>query len=92
MGWHYYEKFEWDLFLQGPVGRVSEYSCGLFKLSKACFRNQQENRDPQQAFRLWLKKKHEEQLKEKKTEELRKQEECLFFLQGTEGRERAFKQ
>ncbi|XP_032173823.1 coiled-coil domain-containing protein 181 isoform X2 [Mustela erminea] len=52
----------------------------------------QENRDPQQAFRLWLKKKHEEQLKERKTEELRKQEECLFFLQGTEGRERAFKQ
>ncbi|XP_005861279.1 PREDICTED: coiled-coil domain-containing protein 181 isoform X3 [Myotis brandtii] len=54
--------------------------------------SRQENRDPQQAFRLWLKKKHEEQLKEKKTEELRKQEECLFFLQGTEGRERAFKQ
>ncbi|XP_016057862.1 PREDICTED: coiled-coil domain-containing protein 181 [Miniopterus natalensis] len=52
----------------------------------------QENRDPQQAFRLWLKKKHEEQLKERKTEELRKQEECLFFLQGTEGRDRAFKQ
>ncbi|XP_044943691.1 coiled-coil domain-containing protein 181 isoform X6 [Mustela putorius furo] len=52
----------------------------------------EENRDPQQAFRLWLKKKHEEQLKERKTEELRKQEECLFFLQGTEGRERAFKQ
>ncbi|XP_047559701.1 coiled-coil domain-containing protein 181 isoform X1 [Lutra lutra] len=54
--------------------------------------SRQENRDPQQAFRLWLKKKHEEQLKERKTEELRKQEECLFFLQGTEGRERAFKQ
>ncbi|XP_045839139.1 coiled-coil domain-containing protein 181 isoform X2 [Meles meles] len=54
--------------------------------------NSRENRDPQQAFRLWLKKKHEEQLKERKTEELRKQEECLFFLQGTEGRERAFKQ
>ncbi|XP_064450429.1 coiled-coil domain-containing protein 181 isoform X4 [Mirounga angustirostris] len=52
----------------------------------------EENRDPQQAFRLWLKKKHEEQLKERKTEELRKQEECLFFLKGTEGRERAFKQ
>ncbi|XP_060053928.1 coiled-coil domain-containing protein 181 isoform X4 [Erinaceus europaeus] len=50
----------------------------------------EENRDPQQAFRLWLKKKHEEQLKERKTEELRKQEECLFFLRGTEGRERAF--
>ncbi|XP_030890819.1 coiled-coil domain-containing protein 181 isoform X1 [Leptonychotes weddellii] len=54
--------------------------------------SRQENRDPQQAFRLWLKKKHEEQLKERKTEELRKQEECLFFLKGTEGRERAFKQ
>lgn len=54
--------------------------------------SRQENRDPQQAFRLWLKKKHEEQMKERKTEELRKQEECLFFLQGTEGRERAFKQ
>lgn len=52
----------------------------------------QENRDPQQAFRLWLKKKHEAQLKERKTEDLRKQEECLFFLKGTEGRERAFKQ
>ncbi|XP_017723941.1 PREDICTED: coiled-coil domain-containing protein 181 isoform X2 [Rhinopithecus bieti] len=54
--------------------------------------NSRENRDPQQAFRLWLKKKHEEQMKERKTEELRKQEECLFFLKGTEGRERAFKQ
>ncbi|KAM7054728.1 coiled-coil domain-containing protein 181 isoform 3-T11 [Molossus nigricans] len=52
----------------------------------------QGNRDPQQAFRLWLKKKHEEQLKERRTEELRKQEECLFFLQETEGREKAFKQ
>ncbi|XP_008590727.1 PREDICTED: coiled-coil domain-containing protein 181-like, partial [Galeopterus variegatus] len=51
-----------------------------------------ENRDPQQAFRSWLKKKHEEQMKERKAEELRKQEECLFFLIGTEGRERAFKQ
>ncbi|XP_006872715.1 PREDICTED: coiled-coil domain-containing protein 181 [Chrysochloris asiatica] len=48
--------------------------------------------DPHQAFRLWLKKKHEEQMKERKTEELRRQEECLFFLKGTEGRERAFKQ
>ncbi|XP_051003698.1 coiled-coil domain-containing protein 181 isoform X2 [Acomys russatus] len=54
--------------------------------------SRQVNRDPQQAFRLWLKKKHEEQMKERKTEELRKQEECLFFLRGTEGRERAFKQ
>ncbi|XP_008064613.1 coiled-coil domain-containing protein 181 isoform X2 [Carlito syrichta] len=54
--------------------------------------NSRENRDPQQAFRLWLKKKQEEQMKEKKTEELRKQEERLFFLQGAEGRERAFKQ
>lgn len=54
--------------------------------------SRQENRDPQQAFRLWLKKKHEEQMKERKTEELRKQEECLFFLKGTEGREKAFKQ
>ncbi|KAG8515736.1 Coiled-coil domain-containing protein 181 [Galemys pyrenaicus] len=54
--------------------------------------HRQENRDPQLAFRLWLKKKHEEHLKERKTEELRKQEECLFFLKGTEGRERAFKQ
>ncbi|XP_033054844.1 coiled-coil domain-containing protein 181 isoform X1 [Trachypithecus francoisi] len=54
--------------------------------------SRQENRDPQQAFRLWLKKKHEEQMKERKTEELRKQEECLFFLKATEGRERAFKQ
>lgn len=52
----------------------------------------QENRDPQQAFRSWLKKKHEEQLRERRTEELRKQEECLFFLQETEGREKAFKQ
>ncbi|XP_006150179.1 coiled-coil domain-containing protein 181 [Tupaia chinensis] len=47
---------------------------------------------PQQAFQLWLKKKNEEKIKERKTEELRKQEECLFFLKGTEGRERAFKQ
>lgn len=62
------------------------------KLSKSCFSNQQEDRDPQEAFRLWLKKKHEEQMKERKTEELRKQEECLFFLKGTEGREKAFKQ
>ncbi|XP_005398252.1 PREDICTED: coiled-coil domain-containing protein 181 [Chinchilla lanigera] len=54
--------------------------------------NRQEERDPQEAFRLWLKKKHEEQMKERKTEELRKQEECLFFLKGTEGREKAFKQ
>ncbi|XP_032147338.1 coiled-coil domain-containing protein 181 isoform X4 [Sapajus apella] len=54
--------------------------------------NSRENRDPQQAFQLWLKKKHQEQMKERKTEELRKQEECLFFLKGTEGRERAFKQ
>ncbi|KAG3258784.1 coiled-coil domain-containing protein 181 isoform X1 [Ictidomys tridecemlineatus] len=54
--------------------------------------SRQESRDPQEAFRLWLKKKHEEQMKERKTEELRKQEECLFFLKGTEGRERAFKQ
>ncbi|XP_008983309.3 coiled-coil domain-containing protein 181 isoform X2 [Callithrix jacchus] len=51
-----------------------------------------ENRDPQQAFKLWLKKKHQEQIKERKTEELRKQEEFLFFLKRTEGRERAFKQ
>ncbi|XP_058166074.1 coiled-coil domain-containing protein 181 isoform X2 [Dasypus novemcinctus] len=54
--------------------------------------NSRESRDPQQAFRLWLKKKHEEQMKERKTEELRRQEECLFFLRGTEGRERAFKE
>nr|KAF6396302.1 coiled-coil domain containing 181 [Rousettus aegyptiacus] len=54
--------------------------------------SRQGSRDPQQAFRLWLRKKHEEQVKERKTEELRKQEECLFFLRGTEGRERAFKQ
>ncbi|KAM6150689.1 coiled-coil domain-containing protein 181-like [Erethizon dorsatum] len=53
--------------------------------------SRQEDRDPQEAFRLWLKKKHEEQMKERKTEELRKQEECLFFLKGTEGREKAFK-
>ncbi|XP_036890837.1 coiled-coil domain-containing protein 181 isoform X2 [Sturnira hondurensis] len=51
-----------------------------------------ENRDPQQAFQLWLKKKHEEQLRERKTEELRKQEEFLFFLKGAAGRDRAFKQ
>lgn len=63
-----------------------------FRWSKACFCNQQENRDPQQAFRLWLKKKHEEQLRERKTEELRKQEEFLFFLKGAAGRDRAFKQ
>ncbi|XP_044122851.1 coiled-coil domain-containing protein 181 isoform X3 [Neovison vison] len=62
------------------------------ELKREKLKREQENRDPQQAFRLWLKKKHEEQLKERKTEELRKQEECLFFLQGTEGRERAFKQ
>ncbi|XP_055964579.1 coiled-coil domain-containing protein 181 [Sorex fumeus] len=54
--------------------------------------SRQENRDPQQAFRLWLKKKHEEQLRERRTEEIRKQEECLYFLKGTEGRERAFRQ
>ncbi|KAF6292564.1 coiled-coil domain containing 181 [Rhinolophus ferrumequinum] len=54
--------------------------------------SREESRDPHQAFRLWLKKKHEERLKERRTEELRKQEECLFFLRGTEGRERAFKQ
>lgn len=51
-----------------------------------------ENRDPQHAFLLWLKKKHEEQLKERKTEELRRQEACLFSLKGTEGRDGAFKQ
>ncbi|XP_036890838.1 coiled-coil domain-containing protein 181 isoform X3 [Sturnira hondurensis] len=54
--------------------------------------SKQENRDPQQAFQLWLKKKHEEQLRERKTEELRKQEEFLFFLKGAAGRDRAFKQ
>ncbi|EHB18759.1 hypothetical protein GW7_09538 [Heterocephalus glaber] len=54
--------------------------------------SRQEDRDPQKAFRLWLKKKHEEQMKERKSEEVRKQEECLFFLKGTEGREKAFKQ
>lgn len=54
--------------------------------------SRQMNRDPQAAFRLWLKKKHQEQMRERKTEELRKQEECLFFLRGTEGCERAFKQ
>ncbi|KAM5237420.1 coiled-coil domain-containing protein 181 isoform 1-T1 [Ctenodactylus gundi] len=54
--------------------------------------NNRQIRDPQAAFRLWLKKKHEEQMKERKTEELRKQEECLFFLKGAEGREKAFKQ
>ncbi|KAM5293966.1 coiled-coil domain-containing protein 181 isoform 3-T5 [Glossophaga mutica] len=54
--------------------------------------NSRENRDPQQAFQLWLKKKHEEQLRERKTEELRKQEEFLFFLKGAAGRDRAFKQ
>ncbi|XP_012513165.1 PREDICTED: coiled-coil domain-containing protein 181 [Propithecus coquereli] len=78
--------------IHNPIGRAFRSSFGLSKVSKACFSNQQENRDPQQAFRLWLKKKHEEQMKERKTEELRKQEECLFFLKGTEGRERAFKQ
>ncbi|XP_010632289.1 coiled-coil domain-containing protein 181 isoform X2 [Fukomys damarensis] len=55
-------------------------------------KNSREDRDPQEAFRLWLKKKHEEQMKERKSEELRKQEECLFFLKGTEGQEKAFKQ
>uniref|UniRef100_A0A2K6F1F6 Coiled-coil domain-containing protein 181 n=1 Tax=Propithecus coquereli TaxID=379532 RepID=A0A2K6F1F6_PROCO len=65
---------------------------GVKKEDSAAKIHAQENRDPQQAFRLWLKKKHEEQMKERKTEELRKQEECLFFLKGTEGRERAFKQ
>ncbi|XP_006887473.1 PREDICTED: coiled-coil domain-containing protein 181 [Elephantulus edwardii] len=54
--------------------------------------NSREGRDPHLAFRLWLKKKHDEQMKERRTEELRRQEECLFFLKGTEGRERAFKQ
>ncbi|XP_075396586.1 coiled-coil domain-containing protein 181 [Tenrec ecaudatus] len=54
--------------------------------------SRQGNRDPHQAFRSWLKKKHEEQMKERKTEALRKQEECLFFLKGAEGRERAFQQ
>lgn len=38
----------------------------FISLSKTYFCEQQENRDPQQAFRLWLKKKHEEQLKRKK--------------------------
>ena len=72
--------------------RALKSSLHFFKLSKTYFCEQQENRDPQQAFRLWLKKKHEEQLKERKTEELRKQEECLVFLKETEGRDRAFKQ
>ncbi|XP_008262298.2 coiled-coil domain-containing protein 181 isoform X1 [Oryctolagus cuniculus] len=80
------------------LSTVFESSCTCTLIKKCPFKcfciftNPQENRDPQQAFRLWLKKKHEEQMKERKTEELRKQEECLFFLKGTEGREKAFKQ
>ncbi|XP_008590726.1 PREDICTED: coiled-coil domain-containing protein 181-like [Galeopterus variegatus] len=70
------------MYLDLPVQQFTTFGWSSFR----------ENRDPQQAFRSWLKKKHEEQMKERKAEELRKQEECLFFLIGTEGRERAFKQ
>lgn len=76
------------LVLVGGPGRHP----GLLRRSRACSCHQQESRDPQQAFRLWLRRKHEEQLRERQTEELRKQEEFLFFLQGAAGRDRAFKQ
>nr|XP_005609698.2 coiled-coil domain-containing protein 181 isoform X1 [Equus caballus]XP_014595038.2 coiled-coil domain-containing protein 181 isoform X1 [Equus caballus]XP_023496280.1 coiled-coil domain-containing protein 181 isoform X1 [Equus caballus]XP_023496281.1 coiled-coil domain-containing protein 181 isoform X1 [Equus caballus] len=89
------KKRENDMVFKAWLQRKREQVLDMRRIQRAKqiedMNSRQENRDPQQAFQLWLKKKHEEQLKERKTEELRKQEECLFFLKGTEGRERAFK-
>ncbi|XP_048214077.1 coiled-coil domain-containing protein 181 isoform X2 [Perognathus longimembris pacificus] len=89
------KKKENDMVFKAWLQKKREQVLEMRRIQRAKqieYMNNRANRDPQLAFRLWLKKKHDEQMKERKSEELRKQEECLFFLQGTEGRERAFKQ
>ncbi|CAH2220396.1 Hypothetical predicted protein [Pelobates cultripes] len=48
-----------------------------------------EERDPEEAFNRWLKKKHQEHLKERKIEDLKKQE-AAFYLNDRGDCERAF--
>lgn len=50
------------------------------------------NRNPEEAFKLWLKKKHQEHMKEKQIEILRRQEEGITFFPRTEECNRAFKE
>ncbi|MEE6469363.1 hypothetical protein FKM82_008601 [Ascaphus truei] len=54
-------------------------------------RKEDDGRNPSEAFKLWLNRKHKEQLRERRIDELRKQE-AETYLHEREECERAFKQ
>ncbi|NXR66679.1 CC181 protein, partial [Rhadina sibilatrix] len=49
------------------------------------------NRDPEEAYRLWLKKKHQQYVKEKRLEYLRRKTEEVSFFPSPEECDRAFR-
>ncbi|KAM6096252.1 coiled-coil domain-containing protein 181 [Chlamydotis macqueenii] len=54
--------------------------------------SQERSRNPEEAFKLWLKKKHQEHMKEKQLEILRRQAEGIAFFPKPEECNRAFKE
>ncbi|XP_032861094.2 coiled-coil domain-containing protein 181 isoform X2 [Tyto alba] len=59
---------------------------------KEKLRKEERSRNPEEAFKLWLKKKHQEHMKEKQIEILRRQAEGIAFFPRTEECNRAFKE
>ncbi|CAJ0963086.1 unnamed protein product [Ranitomeya imitator] len=66
-------------------------SCGFHISFPYVALQDEEERDSQQAFSIWLQRKHKEKIREKKMEELRKQEHEAFLLERKE-KEGAFAQ
>lgn len=50
------------------------------------------HRDPEEAYRLWLKKKHQQYVKERRIEYLRRQTEEVSFFPSAEECDRAFRE
>ncbi|XP_068016738.1 coiled-coil domain-containing protein 181 isoform X2 [Melanerpes formicivorus] len=59
---------------------------------KEKLRKEDKSRNPEEAFKLWLKKKHQEHMKEKQIEMLRRQAEGIALFPRTEECNRAFKE
>ena len=57
-----------------------------------CVYPQRETCDPKEAFQLWLKRKQQQQVKERQLEQLKRlEEESCYYLHSQEESERAFK-
>ena len=53
---------------------------------------QRECYDPEEAFKLWLQRKHEQQLKEKQLEEMKRlEQESSIYIHRPEESEKAFR-